>query len=49
VASSPADGSTLLLAAAPFTTVAATLPTAGYDPLKDFAPWPCWPVARCCG
>lgn len=38
VASSPADGSTLLLAAAPFTTVAATLPTAGYDPLKDFAP-----------
>lgn len=37
VANSPADGSTLLLAASPFTTVAATLPSAGYDPLKDFA------------
>lgn len=38
VAQSPADGHTLLLAAAPFTTVPAALSTAGYDPLKDFAP-----------
>ena len=32
------DGHTLLLAAAPFTTVAAALPSAGYDPLGGFAP-----------
>ena len=38
VAQSPADGYTLLLAAAPFTTVAASLPSAGYDPLQQFAP-----------
>ncbi len=38
VAQQPADGYTLLLAASPFTTVAASLPTAGYDPLRSFAP-----------
>ena len=38
VAQSPADGYTLLLVASPFTTVAASLPTAGYDPLQQFAP-----------
>ena len=38
VAQSPADGYTLLLVASPFTTVAASLPTAGYDPLLQFAP-----------
>ena len=38
VAQQPADGYTLLLVASPFTTVAASLPTAGYDPLKNFAP-----------
>lgn len=38
VAQQPADGYTLLLAASPFTTVAASLPTAGYDPLRNFAP-----------
>ncbi len=38
VAQSPADGYTLLLIAAPFTTVPASLPTAGYDPLRQFAP-----------
>lgn len=38
VAQSPADGYTLLLVASPFTTVAASLPTAGYDPLKSFTP-----------
>lgn len=38
VAQSPADGHTLLLAAAPFTTVPAALPSAGYDPLVHFAP-----------
>jgi tripartite-type tricarboxylate transporter receptor subunit TctC len=38
VAQQPADGYTLLLVASPFTTVAASLPTAGYDPLKSFAP-----------
>lgn len=38
VASSPADGSTLLLVAAPFTTVPAAMPQAGYDPVRDFAP-----------
>ena len=36
VAQSPADGYTLLLAAAPYTTVPAVLPTAGYDPLSSF-------------
>ena len=38
VAQSAPDGHTLLLAAAPFTTVPAALPGAGYDPLADFAP-----------
>ena len=38
VAQSPADGYTLLLVASPFTTVAASLPTAGYDPLLQFVP-----------
>jgi tripartite-type tricarboxylate transporter receptor subunit TctC len=38
VAQSAADGYTLLLAASPFTTVAASLATAGYDPLQQFAP-----------
>lgn len=38
VAQSPADGYTLLLVASPFTTVAASLPSAGYDPLTQFAP-----------
>ncbi len=38
VAQSPADGHTLLLVASPFTTVAAALPSAGYDPLKQFMP-----------
>ena len=38
VAQQPPDGYTLLLAASPFTTVAASLPTAGYDPLRSFAP-----------
>ena len=38
VAQAPADGYTLLLVASPFTTVAASLPTAGYDPLRQFAP-----------
>jgi tripartite-type tricarboxylate transporter receptor subunit TctC len=38
VAKAPPDGYTLLLAAAPFTTVAAALPTAGYDPIGGFAP-----------
>jgi tripartite-type tricarboxylate transporter receptor subunit TctC len=38
VAQSPADGYTLLLVASPFTTVAASLPSAGYDPLKQFTP-----------
>jgi tripartite-type tricarboxylate transporter receptor subunit TctC len=38
VAQQPADGYTLLLVASPFTTVAASLPNAGYDPLKSFAP-----------
>ena len=37
VAQSAPDGHTLLLAAAPFTTVAAALPGAGYDPLGQFA------------
>jgi tripartite-type tricarboxylate transporter receptor subunit TctC len=38
VAQQAPDGYTLLLVASPFTTVAASLPTAGYDPLKGFAP-----------
>lgn len=38
VAQAAPDGLTLLLIAAPFTTVAASLPTAGYDPLRQFAP-----------
>jgi tripartite-type tricarboxylate transporter receptor subunit TctC len=38
VAQSPADGYTLLLIAAPFTTVPAALPSAGYDPVRHFAP-----------
>ncbi|WP_143889295.1 tripartite tricarboxylate transporter substrate binding protein [Tepidimonas alkaliphilus] len=42
VARSLADGHTLLLAAAPFTTVPAVLPTAGYDPLADFDPVGMW-------
>ena len=36
VAQSPPDGYTLLLVAAPYTTVPAVLPTAGYDPLSNF-------------
>jgi tripartite-type tricarboxylate transporter receptor subunit TctC len=38
VAQSPSDGYTLLLVASPFTTVAASLPSAGYEPLRQFAP-----------
>ncbi|MCE2878472.1 MAG: tripartite tricarboxylate transporter substrate binding protein [Comamonadaceae bacterium] len=38
VARSTPDGHTLLLIAAPFTTVAAVLPQAGYDPVRGFAP-----------
>lgn len=38
VARSAPDGHTLLLIAAPFTTVAAVLPQAGYDPVRGFAP-----------
>jgi tripartite-type tricarboxylate transporter receptor subunit TctC len=38
VADSAPDGQTLLLAAAPFTTVPAALPSAGYDPVRQFAP-----------
>jgi len=38
VAQHPADGYTLLLVASPFTTVAASLSSAGYDPIKSFAP-----------
>ena len=38
VAQAAPDGYTLLLVASPFTTVAASLPTAGYDPLLQFAP-----------
>lgn len=36
VAQSAPDGYTLLLVAAPYTTVPAVLPTAGYDPLSNF-------------
>ncbi len=32
------DGYNLLLIASPFTTVAASMPSAGYDPLRQFAP-----------
>ncbi|MBQ0920355.1 tripartite tricarboxylate transporter substrate binding protein [Hydrogenophaga aromaticivorans] len=38
VARAAPDGHTLLLAAAPFTTVPAALPTAGYDPIGSFTP-----------
>ena len=38
VAQSAPDGTTLLLVASPFTTVAAVNPRAGYDPLTDFSP-----------
>ena len=38
VAKAAPDGHTLLLAAAPFTTVPAAMPGAGYDPLAGFAP-----------
>ena len=38
VSQSPADGYTLLLIAAPFTTVPAAVPGAGYDPVSQFAP-----------
>ncbi|MFC6283646.1 MULTISPECIES: tripartite tricarboxylate transporter substrate binding protein [Polaromonas] len=38
VAQAAADGYTLLLAASPFTTVAASTPNANYDPLRQFAP-----------
>lgn len=38
VAQAVPDGYTLLLAASPFTTVAASLPSAGYDPIQQFAP-----------
>ena len=38
VAQAAPDGYTLLLVASPFTTVAASLPNAGYDPLGQFTP-----------
>ncbi len=38
VAQAAPDGYTLLLVASPFTTVAASLPSANYDPLTQFAP-----------
>lgn len=38
VAQSVPDGYTLLLVAAPFTTVSAVLPSAGYDPVTSFTP-----------
>ena len=38
VAQSPADGHTLLLVAAPFTTVPAVLANPGYDPVESFTP-----------
>jgi tripartite-type tricarboxylate transporter receptor subunit TctC len=38
VAKAAPDGHTLLLAAAPFTTVPAAMPGAGYDPLAGFTP-----------
>ena len=38
VAQAAPDGYTLLLVASPFTTVAASMPSANYDPLRQFAP-----------
>jgi tripartite-type tricarboxylate transporter receptor subunit TctC len=38
VAKADADGYTLLFVASPFTTVAASSKTAGYDPLRQFTP-----------
>jgi len=38
VAQQAADGYTLLLVASPFTTVAASQPSAGYEPIKSFSP-----------
>jgi len=38
VAQAAPDGYTLLLVASPFTTVAASLPTPTYDPLRQFTP-----------
>ena len=38
VAQATADSYTLLLVASPFTTVAASLPSANYDPLRQFTP-----------
>jgi tripartite-type tricarboxylate transporter receptor subunit TctC len=38
VAQAAPDGYTLLLVASPFTTVAAALPSANYDPLRQFTP-----------
>ena len=38
VADAAPDGQTLLLAAAPFTTVPAAIASAGYDPVRQFAP-----------
>ncbi len=38
VAQAAPDGYTLLLVASPFTSVAASLPSANYDPLTQFAP-----------
>jgi tripartite-type tricarboxylate transporter receptor subunit TctC len=38
VAQAAPDGYTLLLVASPFTTVAASLPSANYDPITQFAP-----------
>lgn len=38
VAEAAPDGNTLLLVAAPFTTVPAAIPNAGYDPVRQFAP-----------
>jgi len=38
VAQAAPDGYTLLLVASPFTTVAASLPNANYDPLRQFTP-----------
>ena len=38
VAQAAPDGYTLLLVASPFTTVAASMPSANYDPLRQFTP-----------
>ncbi|MDB5892686.1 MAG: twin-arginine translocation pathway signal protein [Rhodoferax sp.] len=38
VAQAAPDGYTLLLVASPFTTVAASLPSANYDPVRQFTP-----------